>query len=197
MNQWCFEENLQKIDSTSWSLLLDGVSSSRRPFHFGVFNSIDDDFPSARTVIIRSVYPELKQISFNTDIRSPKFQQLSKHPRVSWLFYDESLRIQLRCKAIASLHINDQIAQDAWQQARLNCKITYTAPAAPGTPLDAPFLLDLNQLDIPDEQLTEAQKNFSVVQTKVLSMDWCFLHHKGNRRAYFDYQKNESRWIQV
>ncbi len=95
------------------------------------------------------------------------------------------------------MHVNDHIAIDAWEKARLNCKITYTAPTAPGTPLENPFLLDLNRLDFSEEQIGEASKNFAVVQTKVISMDWCFLHHKGNRRACFDYEKNERRWIQV
>ncbi|MBU6158637.1 MAG: pyridoxamine 5'-phosphate oxidase family protein [Bacteroidetes bacterium] len=197
MKEWCFENDLHKIDNSCWNLLEEGVKSHRSQFHYGVFATLDQDFPAARTVIIRSVNPELRTISFNTDIRSPKFQQLAENPKVSWLFYDASLRIQLRCKAVASLHVHDPIAQEGWEKARLNCKITYTAPTAPGTQLDAPFLLDLNQLDISDEKLVEARNNFSVVQTKVVSLDWCFLHHKGNRRAYIDYEKNEKKWIQV
>jgi len=197
MNEWCFEADLSTIDASCWSLLEDGVKSYRSPFHYGVFVSVAADFPAARTVIIRSVDTVDKSISFNTDVRSPKFRQLAQNPKVSWLFYDASLRIQLRCKAIATIHVNDHIANDAWEKARVNCKITYTAPAAPGTELEAPFLLDLNQSAISDERLIEARKNFSVVQTKVVSLDWCFLHHKGNRRASFDYEKNERRWIQA
>lgn len=197
MNEWCFENDLQKIDAACWGLLEYGVKSYRNPFHFGVFVSSDDDFPTARTVIVRTVDAEQKIITFNTDVRSPKFQQITNNANVSWLFYDESLRIQLRCKAIASLHIKDEVAEKGWEKARLNCKITYTAPTAPGTQLEAPFLLDLNRLDISDEKLVEARNNFSVVQTKVVSLDWCFLHHKGNRRAYIDYEKNEKKWIQV
>lgn len=194
---WCLDADLSVINRECWRLLEEGVSSYKNPFHFGVFTTVEDQFPSARTVIIRGVEIENKIIRFNTDLRSPKFQQLKKNPNISWLFYDEKLRMQMRCKAVATLHTDDVIAEQGWQEARLNCKITYTASQAPGSLLEAPFLLDLNQLNIPDPVLEFARNNFSIVQTKILSLDWAFLHYKGNRRAFFDYEKNIQTWMQT
>lgn len=193
----CFDFDLKKINSYCWQLLLDGVSSYKSPFHYGVFITSPNHFPEARTVIIRSVNVKEKILRFNTDIRSPKFLQIHDNPNVSWLFYDPALRIQLRCKAIASVHTNDEIADEGWRQARLNCKLTYTTPNAPGTFLEAPYLLDLNRTEVSENELNEARKNFSIVQSRVVSMDWSFLHYKGNRRAFFDYQNNLETWIQT
>lgn len=197
VNNVFFDADLSQIDAYCWDLLYKGVTSYKHPFHYGVFISHADAFPEARTVIVRSVDPEQKIIRFNTDVRSPKFLQIKNNPNVSWLFYDADLRIQLRCKAIATLHTNDVIEEAGWQQARLNCKLTYTAPYAPGSFLDAPYLLDLNRTDIAENELAEARNNFSIVQTKIISMDWAFLHYKGNRRAFFDYQKQSQSWMQT
>ncbi len=197
MTEWCFDSDLSNINFNCWRLLQEGVLSYKSPFHFAVFSSIEDQFPSSRTVIVRGVDTQDKIIRFNTDVRSPKFSQLASNPNVSWLFYDEGLRIQMRCKAVASLHVNDPIADLGWQEARLNCKITYMSPYAPGTYLEEPYLLDLNRSDIPDDELYAARKQFAIVQTKVLSLDWVFLHHKGNRRAFFDYEKNILTWMQT
>jgi pyridoxamine 5'-phosphate oxidase len=195
--EWCFDSDLSNINRHCWRLLQDGVSSYKKPFHFAVITTIEESFPSARTVIIRGVDVENKLIRFNTDIRSPKFTQLEYNPNVCWLFYDEGLRIQMRCKAVATLHVNDAVAEQGWEEARMNCKITYMSPYAPGTYLDEPYLLDLNRSDIPDDELNAARENFAIVQTKVLSLDWVFLHHKGNRRAFFDYEKNILTWMQT
>jgi 3-hydroxyisobutyrate dehydrogenase len=193
---WCLDTDLKNIEQHCWQLLYEGVRSYKNPFHHGVISSFSDAFPSARTVIIREVDPDQKMIRFNTDIRSPKFAEISANPNICWLFYDEKLRMQMRCLAIANLHVNDPVAEKAWDEARLNCKITYTSPQAPGTPLNEPFLLDLNKEHVPDEELASARRNFSIVNTKVLSLDWTFLHHKGNRRAWFDYRKNMQTWMQ-
>jgi 3-hydroxyisobutyrate dehydrogenase len=63
--------------------------------------------------------------------------------------------------------------------------------------MDAPYLLDLNRTDVADDELAVARKNFAIVQTKIISMDWVFLHYKGNRRAFFDYQKQTQTWMQT
>jgi pyridoxamine 5'-phosphate oxidase len=193
----CFDLDLSNINSYCWQLLLDGVTSYKNPFHYGVIITSANSFPEARTVIVRSVDVLEKIIRFNTDIRSPKFSQIQNNPNVSWLFYDPSLRIQLRCKAIASLHTTDEIADQGWRQARLNCKLTYTAPHAPGTALSDLYLLDLNRTDVSETELNEARKNFSIIQTRIISMDWSFLHYQGNRRAFFDYQNHRETWIQT
>jgi 3-hydroxyisobutyrate dehydrogenase len=193
----CFDSDLSKINSYCWQLLLEGVTSYKKPFHYGVFITSTETFPEARTVIVRSVDSKEKIIRFNTDIRSPKFRQIQQNPNVSWLFYDADLRIQLRCHALATIHTADAVAEEGWDQARLNCKLTYTAPHPPGTSLDEPYLLDLNRTDITEAELKEARKNFSIIQTKVISMDWAFLHYKGNRRAFFDYQNHAEIWLQT
>jgi len=197
VRDWCFDTDLKIIEKCCWQLLLEGVRSYKNPFHHGVIASIDNTVPSLRTVIVREVDVHQKIIRFNTDIRSPKFSQISDHPHVCWLFYEENLRIQLRCVAKATLHMHDDIAEKAWREARINCKITYTTPQAPGTPLTEPFLMDLNRKPVPDEELEAGRKYFAIVNTKVLSLDWTFLHHKGNRRAFFDYQQNSQTWMQA
>ena len=191
------DTDLSQIESHCWDLLYKGVMSYKNPFHYGIFTSTYDAFPESRTVILRSVDTAQKIIRFNTDIRSPKFQQIQENPNVCWLFYDPDLRIQLRCKALATVHIQDEIAAEGWHQIRLNAKLTYASEIAPGSLLDAPGLVDLNRTDVAAVELDEARKNFSIIQTQVLSMDWSFLHYKGNRRAFFDYKKQTQSWMQT
>lgn len=197
MSDHFLQFDLQTIEAGLWELLLGSVKSFKAPFHTGVVATVYNQQPQVRTVVLRDADVQKKKLFFHTDHRSPKLQQLQLRPQMSWLFYDKDIRMQLRIDATAVIHTNDEVANEAWEQARLSSRLTYTTTYASGTILSAPELINLNQTEVEPGLITIARKNFCVVETTVQQMDWMFLHHSGNRRALFNYTTKEFQWIQV
>jgi 3-hydroxyisobutyrate dehydrogenase len=191
------EFDLPAIDVHQWQLLRQSEKSYKAPFHSGVVATVHEQLPQLRTVILRKVDIAARTLFFHTDIRSPKVEQLKKQPAISWLFYDADLRVQLRMQATATIHYANDVANVAWEHARLSSRLTYTTSSAAGVVLPSPELIDLNRKEVEPELIEMAWRNFCVVETTVQKMDWMFLNKDGNRRALFDYHNNNYQWIQV
>ncbi len=197
MNNQFYHNNLEDIEVQIWEELHQSTKSANTPFHQGVLASINDNVPEQRSVIVRNVDISEKTISFNTDIRSLKIEQLKINGTVSWLFYDKTLKVQLRMYAKAIIHIEDDVAKLAWEQSRLSSKMCYTTQQKPGSFINEPELIEVNKTDVEPELLAFAHDNFAVIETKIFAIDFVFLNRKGNKRAYFDYQSNIFKWRQV
>jgi pyridoxamine 5'-phosphate oxidase len=197
MNDQLYHSNLQDIEIQIWELLYQATKSANTPFHQGVFASINHNIPEQRTVIVRNVNIAEKTISFNTDIRSLKIEQLKINDSVSWLFYDKITKIQLRMYAKAVIHREDDIAESAWEKSRLSSKMCYTTIQKPGSFIEEPELVEVNRTDVEPELLEFAHDNFAVIETKVYAIDFVLLSRNGNKRAYFDYEGNVFNWRQV
>ena len=191
------EFDLPAIDAYLWQLLRQSEKSYKAPFHSGTVATVHEQLPHLRTVILRKVDVATRKLFFHTDIRSPKVEQLKNQPGISWLFYDADLRVQLRMQATATIHYANDVANDAWEHARLSSRLTYTTSSAAGAVLPSPELIDLNRKEVEPELIKIAWKNFWVVETSVQKMDWMFLNKDGNRRVLFDYNNNNYQWIQV
>jgi len=189
--------DLGLVETQIWSMIEKGVSSFRAPFHYLTVATIAQDKPELRTVILRDADKQKREISFHTDARSPKVAQLKNSNTISLLFYDSENRIQLRCSGEAILHYKDARAELAWKKSRLSSQLCYTNLLPSGADLTAPELIDLSRTDVSEDELEKAYANFLVVTSKINEIDWLFLHHKGHRRARFDYIKNCFQWKQV
>ena len=146
--------------------------------------------------------PTEKQIWLHTDIRAAKIEQIKNNPSVSWLFYDAKKRIQIRLKATAIIHLNDEISQIQWSKTPTKSRRSYITLAAPGSQHDEPTSgLDpaFEARDPTIEESEIGQPNFAVVITQIESLEWLFLHHSGHRRAFFQYNTEgvllNSTWL--
>jgi pyridoxamine 5'-phosphate oxidase len=190
-------QNLSEINAAIWNMLEQATKSHRAPFHYGTIATIHHHIPELRTVILRRVLQDTHQLFFHTDVRSQKVEQLKEHPLLSWLFYDEKSRIQLRLYAKAVLHTKDAVADYGWEHSRLASKLCYTTSSPSGTALQTPELINLNVKEADDALLETARNHFCIVETIINKMDWVFLHLSGNRRAIFDYENGFKTWVQV
>lgn len=197
MNVVFLAYDLEKIEKEIWQLLEQSAQSHKAPFHSGVVATAEDGLPQMRTVILRRAEAEVGKLYFHTDVRSPKVMQLKQEPRMSWLFYNAELRVQLRLQATAVVHYDDEVANHGWEHSRLASRLCYTTSSAAGTLLATPELINVNRTEVEPELIEIAWKNFCVIETVVQKMDWVFLNKEGNRRALFDYSSNNYQWIQV
>ena len=190
--------HLPDLEKDCWDRLVTGAVKSRTPFHTTSIATLHKGDVSLRTVVLRKTLPKEQELRFHTDIRSPKWQELSQNHSISALFYDAVDRIQLRVKGKAVLHHTNEITAEAWQKTSLSSRKCYLTLFSPSsfTDVSTSGLTD----DIEHENFTLAESemgysNFGIVSIQVQSIDWLWLNHAGHRRAYFDYKKGLNSWM--
>ena len=73
-----FYNDLDKTYENIWDQLIIGKSKSKSELHQGYISTFNDSFPSVRTVVLRHVDKKNNTISFHTDIRSSKIDEIKK-----------------------------------------------------------------------------------------------------------------------
>ncbi|NNE85395.1 MAG: pyridoxamine 5'-phosphate oxidase [Alphaproteobacteria bacterium] len=186
------------LDSTldyCWRLFQAGVTDRQCAFHMPTLATVrPDGTPSIRTVVLRSVDPDRRQLRFHTDIRSSKVGEITEQPRVAVHFYDAKSKVQLRIDGTASLHHDDAAAAKAWRGTRPLSRQCYRVEQNPGT-----AIADPTEAFAPsDWQDDEAgRSNFAAVTISFDALEWLYLSAHGHRRAQFTWHDGDMRatWL--
>ena len=187
---------LYEIEQDIWRRLSDGNSA----FRWGVLATQTAQTPRLRTVVVRKVLPQEQTLFFYTDKRSAKVAELMAHPAVSWLFYDDVSKIQIRLEATATLHTNDSLANVSWQETPLTNRREYLSTLPPSTPVAEPLSglpEEVLQKELTTEESEKGRVNFVVVASRVHTIDWLHLDRDGHQRAQFIYTDNgtSAHWV--
>jgi len=177
------EDTLSEIFTDCWGGLMYGSFMADHAFHIGTIGTQNQSEINLRTVVLRSVEPDNKEIIFYTDIRSAKMDDLKFNPNVSWLFYDHKQGLQLRVSGDAVIHHDDDIAASHWGKVHSGGKKSYMAKPAPSTTVDKPA--DGLEYLSENSDLESGYKNFAVIITQVNFIEWLSLKSSGHRRAQF------------
>ena len=111
-----------------------GLADRRHGFHLMTLATRgQDEFPEARTVVLRDFDPVGRLIYFYTDLRSPKARELRADPRATLVLFDRESRCQTRVRATCIIHMNDELSLAAWGKAEPAHRAMYTSPDAPST----------------------------------------------------------------
>ena len=190
--------DLSAIESDCWLKIMDGALQSGHPFHQPVFANTNTNGANMRIVVLRKASATEKTVSFYTDIRSGKWEELQKNPSISWLFYDHESRIQIRLSGKANLHQNDELANHSWDNVNLNSRKNYSSILIPSSEINDPKDILQQNVDTTTKDSEEGKENFGVVVTTILWMEWLWLNPGGHYRANFIYDKNRdftSNWL--
>ena len=193
--------NLKDIEKDCWVRLLNGAVKSRDPLHTPVVANLQAEGIAIRTVVLRATNTANKELSFHTDVRSVKWNNLKNSANTTWHFYDANARVQIRASGTATLHHNNLIADNAWIKTNVSSRKTYLGFDAPSTKSVVPSSGLLPEFDgeNPSLEISEmGKKNFGVVVTKINWLEWLWLNSKGNLRAEFKYNKEEiiqANWL--
>ncbi len=189
---------LDDLEKDCWLRLVNGTLRSKDAFHTASVATLKGVDISLRTVVLRKALPSEKLLHFNTDVRSPKWNELKVNNTTSMLFYNFSSRIQLRVSGFATLHHKDDIADIAWEKTALNSRRCYLTKNAPSSIIEFPskeFEKSNKPGSILQIESEAGRKNFGVVNVHVQSMDWLWLNHAVHHRALFDYANQKYVWI--
>ena len=173
--------NPDDIFSSQWNQLELAVKEAKHNYHLFTLSTIDRDSSDIRTVVLRNVNKKDHSISFHTDIRSPKFKQITKNPNVSVLFYDVQARTQIRMVGTASICGDEDMLKSLWERLSKESKECYMGEIAPSGPLHGRTTINKIKETNPDD----GYNNFTRVTIHVSKMDVLLLHHLGHRRIEF------------
>ena len=188
------ERGLNEVIQNAWQMLKRGATRLNDPFHWPVLGTTDKGASSLRTVILRQFDEAQRLLVCYTDSRAEKVGHISRCPNVSWLFYHPKKKVQLRICGRATLHTDDQFAEEQWAATGVTGRLNYCTVEPPGSSVSQPssglpgFLLN----KVPTLLETETgRRNFAVIAGRIESLDWLQLSLLGNRRARFDWTSAE------
>lgn len=189
-----FADDLDLTLQHAWASLVRGVRDRGSPFHTPTVATIaPDGRPRMRTVVLRQADPGQRLLRFHTDLRSGKIAEIERDSRVSLHGYDKGDKFQVRVEGAASIHSDDEIADQAWAGSRLMSRACYGTQPGPGVPLK-----NESDFSIPSEEseINAGRTNFSAVLIRVESIETLYLDHAGHRRALFTLGETvTSQWL--
>lgn len=144
-------------------------------------------WPEVRTVVLREVQAEQRQLVFYTDSRAAKVAQLQAQPQATALLWCPALGWQLRLRLRCAVDTGGLAVLSRWARLKLTpAAQDYLSPLTPGSAQGT--------AGAAPAPAHEDCGHFAVVFGQVLSMDWLELHPAGHRRARFDAQ-GQGTWL--
>jgi pyridoxamine 5'-phosphate oxidase len=191
-------EILKKI----WKHLDLGVLEREHPFHTPVFGTISPNGePVLRVVVLRRFWRRNPRgLAFHSHVGAPKVLEIQNNPQVAWSFYHPQEKFQLRIKGTASVHTDDELADEQWLATGFFSRRCYVG-AAPSQPSEKPTTglpADLIQRQPTAEESEAGRQNFAVVFSTIDSIDCMELDVRGHRRSLFVWNETgelETRWL--
>ena len=176
-------DTLPALHDACWAELGLAAQDRRHPWRTPVLASRDGDGVDARTVVLREVDAEARQLIVYTDARSPKVAQLRTWPRASLCAWSPQRSWQLRLRVRVAVRDDDDAVARRWARMKASpAAKDYLSPLAPGS----------ERADAGPDAAPGARAHFAVLELTVLAMDWLELHPDGHRRASFD--ARGARW---
>ena len=158
----------------------------KHPFRYLTLATAGTHFPQVRTVVLRQLTSNLEFLVY-TDARSAKVQDLLEVPRVSLLFYHPKKQVQVRVKALATLHVTDDLAQEHWKRISERRQLEYASELAPGVRIEKPEYGWETNVEI---------AHFSVIKFSPLSIEVLQLAKDGHLRIQFELASGwQGNWL--
>jgi pyridoxamine 5'-phosphate oxidase len=187
--------SLDETVSLAWAMLSRGVADRRSAFHAPMLGTVGTDGGArVRVVILRGCRPAERQLRFHTDLRTEKIAEIRRCPKVALTGYDAGAKVQIRVEGVATLHVDDAIADEAWAGSRPFSRVCYGTAPAPGTQIAAP---DSFSLPADDSAIAAGREHFCAATIQVGRLEWLYLAHGGHRRARFEWHGEdlEACWL--
>tara|TARA_S200000501_G_scaffold334691_1_gene338882 strand:- start:350 stop:952 length:603 start_codon:yes stop_codon:yes gene_type:complete len=185
------KSDLEGIYKREKKYLFKAVKDGKSPYHIFTLSTINNDYAESRMVVLRKVNTNPFKLFFNSDIRSPKANQLKNNKYCNVLFYDSIRRIQMRFKCFITINYKNNISQELWNQTALQSRKCYMGPYSPSSKLNKwhPNVpIECIERDPSKEESQSGYKNFMNIELNIIKADILELHYNGHIR--FEVLKN-------
>ncbi|MGR8920092.1 MAG: pyridoxamine 5'-phosphate oxidase family protein [Gammaproteobacteria bacterium] len=192
MHEPDFYDDLALTLNAACRLLERGVSNRRLLAHTPTVATIGaDGHPRVRTVVLRGCDRERRQLRFHTDRRSAKLAEIAAEPAVALHVYEPREKMQLRLAGRASVHLDDDAADERWAATRPGSRVCYQVRPAPGSEVTDPAAVPFDAAASDD-----GRRHFAVVTVELATLEYLYLAAGGHRRARFDLANgDQGTWL--
>tara|TARA_B100001123_G_scaffold447781_1_gene606416 strand:+ start:344 stop:925 length:582 start_codon:yes stop_codon:yes gene_type:complete len=167
------------IYETIWRSLVEGVNNRSSDFHTFALATTDGKRSAVRTVVLRSCSKKELSISFHTNNYSNKINEIKENSNVEGLFYSKNKKIQIRISGQALIFNDVDICHTIWKNMSQDARDCYMYDEKPGTRIKNPKSIKKNTAN-------KANKNFSLININIQSIEWLYLSSSGHRRVSFN-----------
>jgi hypothetical protein len=188
---------LAAIEAACWRELQRAAADRHHEWRTCTLATVDPSgAPDARTVVLREVGPDARELRFYTDARAQKVAQLAATQGAACLvFWSRRLHWQLRVRAGAEVAQEGLAVTSRWASLRSSpAAADYLTPVAPGSPVEAAAAPPVAAAPAAATGAAgERRHHFALLTATVAAIDWLELHPAGHRRAAFDAEG--ARWL--
>ncbi|MGO1118798.1 pyridoxamine 5'-phosphate oxidase family protein [Rhodovibrionaceae bacterium A322] len=151
----------------------------------------------ARTLVLRNLSHGQGQLSFFSDARAPKIQQLQTNPSCCLVFMAPEEGLQLRFRGKARIRLGDDDLVELWNSLPTSGRFNYLTRQAPGSPLDREAGEDTNSQQDDSNHALASADNFAAIDVSIESLDWLLLGRKEHSRAHFSWtgESCTAQWV--
>ena len=178
----------QKLDDFldfGWAQIYRGNADKKSPARYPTFvTSGIDNFPNARTLVMRRSDRENNQIDFHTDTTSSKMLDLKKNPLAGIHIWIPKVQLQIQMEVVVEIKVGD-ITIPYWNNVPTNSRVTYGTIPSPGTVIKSPNAYD----HAPD------QKRFAVLVCHIETIQLLLLGVKHIRANYKKINNWQGEWL--
>ncbi|MFK7776848.1 MAG: pyridoxamine 5'-phosphate oxidase family protein [Gimesia sp.] len=196
-----FEFNLTNVSTIldeTWQQLKSASETEAHPWRLGNLATLAEGRPRVRTVVLRDVQIDARELICYTDQRSDKVCELNAAPNIEWVTYDPVTRVQIRLSGSATVYSNDERAAQHWKDSSPEHRRGYITVSPPGTEAASalPNLPDYLFDRLPnDEEAQLGYENFAVIVCHIEHLDWLQLRRNGHLAAHFRWTDQwEGHW---
>jgi hypothetical protein len=176
-------QSLPDIEAACWAELVRAAAERGHPWRTMALATTDGREAHARSVILREVDAQARELLFFTDSRSTKVRHIGEYPRGTLLLWSPALGWQLRLRVTLEVEREGLAVSSRWAHLKLTpAAQDYLSPVPPGAPL------------APAAPERGSRGHFALVHAQLRSMDWLELRPEGQRRACFD--AAGGKWVQ-
>jgi hypothetical protein len=177
-------DSLALIEASCWQELQQAAQQPGHEWRTMTLATVEDGVAQARSVVLREVQPDRRELVFYTDARSAKVAQMQAQPLGTLLCWSKTLSWQLRLRVTLQVQTAGLQVSSRWARLKLTpAAQDYLSPLPPGTPVTERY-----------EPERATRNHFAVVTAKVQTADWLELHADGHRRALFS--PGSAQWLQ-
>lgn len=193
-------DDLGDVLDHCWRYVAEAGDDPRHPFRTPAFGTVGSEGPNVRTVVLRAVEPTARTLTFHSDRRAAKIDEMRARGMVMWHGWDPDLSQQLRLRGTATVHTDDAVADTLWANSSLEERKLYVRPTAPGSQVDRPqsgVAASVQGASLTEADVAPGRKYFAAIRTTITSIQWLHLHPEGHYRARFHWtgEAFEGTWI--
>ena len=189
MHENDFYDDLGGALERSWRLLEDAIDDPSSPVRTPVLISVSSDgLAQGRTVVLRGINRQQRQLQIYTDVRSAKVAQLRTQPTCALVAYQPNPMMQLRLGVDATVNYNNAITYEAWAVMPGPNRCNYLTDPDPGSisvqATDGRPVINAESMPTHAENEI-AYSHFAVIVFTINQLEWLYLPRRGHRRARF------------